>query len=190
MSWVEALIQYFREIVTFFSPIRIVRPYRRLVVFRWGHYHRTMGEGFNWCWPCKIEETESVLVSEETRNQISQSVTTTDGVAVTFSANICFKIVDPELYWCAVFDFEASVEAVSMTHLHKRARKMTWVELYSGLDELEASLKSTLTTRVKKWGAEIQSVGFTDLVAARSYRLFGDPQSKPDFEKAQSREHW
>lgn len=176
MTWIDAIISNLLAIVTYVSPIRICRSYQRLVIFRWGIPHRVGQPGLNWVWPFKIEVSEVTGVNEETRNLLSQSVTTADGTAVTFSCNLCFIVVDPTLYYTAVYNFEQSIDALSMTHLHARTRKLSWEMLRTdeALSELERSLKGTLTTKVKKWGVEMISVGFTDLVPSRAYRFFGD----------------
>ena len=179
MSWIDALVQNLLAIVEWASPLRVMRPYQRGVVFRMGSYHRTMGEGLRWMWPCKIEECEVVNVAEETKNLVSQSVTTQDGVSVTFSVNIVFRVVNAERFVCGVFDFEESVATYAMTHLAKRVREQSWTDLLAGQKALEKSLEGTLSTRVEKWGAEIVSVGFTDMVQSRQYRLFGDPARTP-----------
>lgn len=175
MSWVEALVQNLLAILAFVQPFRVMRPYQRAVVFRFGHYSRTMDEGFHWMWPCRIEEIEIVHVAEETKNLVSQSITTADGVAVTFSVNIVFRVVDAQKYVCNVHDFDESLATYAMTHLAKRVRERDWDALLTGQKELERSLEGTLSTRVEKWGAEIVSVGITDLVKSRQFRFFGDP---------------
>lgn len=177
MTWIDAIITNLKALVTLLSPVRVIRSYQRGVVFRKGIPHRVMQPGWNWCWPLMFEVVEAVGVNEETRNLLSQSVTTSDDVSATFSVNLVFIITDATKYYTEVYSFEQSIDAVAMTHLHKRARALTWAELRSDeqLTKLEASLKGTLTTRVQKWGAEIVSVGFTDMVRTRQFRLFGDP---------------
>ncbi len=177
MTWIDAIITNIKELFTLLSPVRIIRSYQRGVVFRKGIPHRVMQPGWNWMWPLKYEVMEIVGVNEETRNLLSQSVTTSDDVSVTFSVNLVFIITNAELYYTAVYSFEQSIDSVAMVHLHKRARGLTWEQLRSDehLTKLEDSLKGTLTTKIKKWGAEIVTVGFTDVVRSKSFRLFGDP---------------
>jgi regulator of protease activity HflC (stomatin/prohibitin superfamily) len=175
MSWVDAIVQNLLAILRFLSPVRVVRVYQRGVVFRFGIVVRTVAPGLRFLWPCKVEEMELVQVAEETRNLLSQTVTTADDISVTFSVNLVFRVIDPALYLCAVFNFDDSLDAFAMTHLAARAREQTWGELREGQKKLEASLKGTLTTRLDKWGAEIVSVGFTDMTKAQPFRLFGDP---------------
>ena len=175
MTWIDALVQNLLAILNYCSPIRVIRVYERGVVFRWGRLRPTLDPGFHWIVPFRIDQVEIVTVIPEARNLLTQSVTTQDGVAVTFSVNVVFAIADAALMYTEVHDFHSMLDAVAMTHLAARIRAQEWVDLLKNQPELERSLRGTLTTRVKDWGAQIVSVGITDLVRAKPLRLFGDP---------------
>ena len=175
MNWVDAIISNIKELAGFFAFFKVMRVYERGVVFRWGVPHRVLPPGFNWIVPFRIEQVEEVTVSEETMDLMVQSITTTDDVSVTFSVNIVFYVTDPILYYTKVNDFNRSAEGHARIHLAQRARALTWAELLSQQKALETSLSGTLTTRLKGWGAEVITVGFTDLTKARTFRFFSDP---------------
>ena len=177
MSWVDAIIANIRELLAFVLPFSVIKVYERGVVMRLGEPHRTQAPGFRWHWPCGVEDVVRVVVVEETMDLMPQSVTTKDDVAVTFSANLVFFVTDPVLYHTAVTDFNRSVEGYARIHLSQRARDWTWDELIVNQRKLESSLERTLSTRLAKWGAEVVSVGFTDLTRARAFRHFTDPAS-------------
>lgn len=174
MTWIEALVANVREWIDFIRPFRIPRDYERFVVFRMGLFHRVMGPGFGWMWPFGVEEAELVDIREETGNPANQSVTTKDGKTVTFGCNLVYRVVDPQKYQCEVLNFDVSLGTYAMTYLHKRVREQDSADLLMNQKDLERSLEGTLSTRLKKWGAEIVSVGFTDFVIAKQYRIFGD----------------
>lgn len=121
-----------------------------------------------------MEEVQNESIVEQVYNLPTQSITTKDDVAVTFSANIRFQISDVVLNLTQVHNFEASLEGAAMVHLAQRVRDWNWKELVENQKKLEKSLADTLTTRVKHWGVEIIDVGLTDLVKGRVYRFYGD----------------
>ena len=107
----------------------------------------------------------------------TQSVITKDGRLVCFSVNIGYRISDVVAHGCNVMDFHQSTAGLAMTHLSQRVRSMTFEELTAedALKKLETSLEGTLTTRMKRWGTEIFSVGFTTFSDARKpIRIFLD----------------
>ena len=177
MTWIDAIIANLKELLLWFAPFRIIKVYERGVVLRWGIPHRVMAPGFNLMIPFRVEHVEEVIVVEQTMDLMVQSITTTDDVSVTLSVNVVYCVTDPTLYHTAVSDFERSAEGYARIHLSQRARDKTWKELLADQKKLETSLEGTLSTRLAKWGAEVVSLGFTDLTRAKPFRMFTDPAS-------------
>ena len=175
MSWIEALVTNLKELVSFLAPFRVIQSYERGVVMRLGMPHRVMEPGFRWLWPFNIERVTEINVVEQTMDLMVQSITTSDDVSATFSVNLVYCVSDPIAHHTAVSDFERSAEAYARIHLSQRARDKTWKELLADQKKLESSLEGTLSTRLAKWGAEVVSVGFTDLTRAKPIRLFSEP---------------
>ncbi len=175
MSWIEALVTNIKELVAFLAPFRVIQSYERGVVMRLGIPHRVMEPGLNWRWPLNIERVTEINVVEQTMDLMVQSITTADDVSATFSVNLVYCVSDPIAYHTAVSDFERSAEAYARIHLSQRARDKAWKDLLADQKKLEQSLEGTLSTRLKPWGAEVVSVGFTDLTRARPIRLFSEP---------------
>jgi len=175
MSWIDALIANFKALIDFIAPFRVIKSYERGVVFRLGIPHRVMEPGWQWLWPCNIEVVNEVVVVEQTMDLMVQSITTADDISATFSVNLVYCVSDPTAHLTAVTDFERSAEAYARIHLSQRARVKTWKQLLESQRELESSLEGTLSTRLKKWGAEVVSVGFTDMTRAKPLRFFSEP---------------
>jgi regulator of protease activity HflC (stomatin/prohibitin superfamily) len=157
-------------------PFIIVRSYEMGVRWTLGRDPQACKPGFHWkMW--LYHQAEISEVQDEFIELPIQSVITQDKKLVCFSVNVGYRICDIVLHWDNVQDFTASIHGAAMTHLAERVRKSTLEELESdeGLGKLENSLKGTLTTRFKRWGAEVYSVGFTNFAeVSRQYRFFGD----------------
>lgn len=170
-------------------PIKIIHPYERGVMFTFGHAltfrqwlaikrgkEVTPGQlepGLHFFFPY-FQSITVVHVVPEVVNLPTQSLTTTDGHHISFSANIEFEVHDAFAMYCGVQDFQNSLVNLAMNHLAYRVREWSWAELLTGQKDLERSMKDTLTTRVKKWGVTILSVGITDMVETQTYRVYGD----------------
>lgn len=175
MNWLEVLITRVLELI----PWTRVKPWQRAVRTTYvpfkGVRVRVIEPGIGrhvWF----FDEYEIRDVQEDTDNLLTQSVTTKDDVAVTFSANFAYEIEDVLAAVMNVKEFSSGLRDVGMMHLAERAREMTWAELRDGQKEMEKSLRGTLTTRAKSWGVKITRVGLTDLVKARQFRHFGEIQ--------------
>lgn len=107
----------------------------------------------------------------------TQSMMTRNGVSVVFSGTIVIEITDAIAMIFEVHDFKDAVLDFAMTHLGERVHEL---DLKDGeavdLKALERSLKGTLETRLRDWGAKVHKVGFSDFVPTQhQVRLFQDP---------------
>jgi regulator of protease activity HflC (stomatin/prohibitin superfamily) len=173
MSWVQVIIEH----ITSLFPWRRVQPYQRGVrtcFVPWkGVRVSLLQPGIARCIPW-FDSVEIRDIQEDSYNLPTQSVTTKDDVAVTFSANFTFEIEDVKASIFNVREFATSLQDLAMLHLSERVRDLTWAELRDGQKKLEKSIEGTLTTRAKDWGVRIQRFGLTDMVKARQFRHFGE----------------
>ena len=171
MTW--NLVDLISNNILALLPLRIIHSFERGVKFRLGRDIAELQPGLHFFWPY-FEDIEVINVVPEVINLPTQSLTTLDGHHISFSANIEFEVHDARAMFCGVQDFQNSLMNMAMNHLAYRVRDWTWQELREGQRELERSIKDTLTTRVKKWGVTVLSVGITDLVETQTYRIFGE----------------
>ena len=124
-----------------------------------------------------LHSVDTYALVDEVVDLPVQSVITKDEKLVCFSVNIGYRIVDVVAHGCNVQDFVESTAGLAMTHLAQRVRELELKELTGdgGLKKLEGSLEKTLTTRMKRWGTEVFSVGFTNFAEVpRQMRIFLD----------------
>jgi regulator of protease activity HflC (stomatin/prohibitin superfamily) len=168
---VDALLNNLQALV----PVKVVYSYEQGVKFRRGVDIEQLEAGWHWYWPF-VEHIELVNIQEEGVDLPLQTVTTKDGVEVTFSANVFFVVKSARLAFLGVQDLDHWISRRSASHLHRKVREWEYAELVSHQKDLETSLKETLSTRLKKYGVEIVSVELTDFVRTRAYRLLQSVQ--------------
>lgn len=173
MNWLEALLSRLEQL----WPWTRIKPWQRAVrstYIPWGGVRvSVLSPGIaRHLW--FFDQIEARDVQEDSVNLATQSVTTKDDIAVTFSASFMYEIEDVQASVFNVREFSSSLQDLSLMHLSERVRSWTWVELLDRQKDLEDSLRGTLTTRAKKWGVRITKCGMTDLVKARQFRLFGE----------------
>ncbi len=157
-------------------PFVIVRSYQAGIRWTFGKNPKEMTPGAHWkIW--LLHQCDIYDLCDEVLDLPVQSIITKDDRAVCFSVNIGFRVVDVVAHGCNVQDFNESTAGIAMTHLAQRVREMNFADLTAegGLKKLEQSLENTLTTRMKRWGSEVFSVGFTNFVEVpRQMRIFLD----------------
>lgn len=156
-----------------FLPVKTVRSYQQGVKFSLGRDTATLPPGIHWYVPF-FQAVEVENTAEETIDLPTQTVTTKDGIPVTFSANVVYLTHDARRRYCGLMNFDRSIGNVARNHLARRVRRLSWDELVQRQSWLERSLARTLTTRAKRYGVEILEVGITDFTRAKPLRLYGD----------------
>jgi regulator of protease activity HflC (stomatin/prohibitin superfamily) len=176
-TFVEAILNNIMSLL----PFLVIKTYQRGVRWTLGKRPVELLPGFHWkVW--LIHEVEVFDVADEVMDLPVQSVITSDEKLVCFSVNIGFRIVDVVKHATSVQDFIDSTKGLAMTHLSKRVRAKTLKELIADLNDLEKSLEGTLTTRMKAWGTEVFSVGFTDFAEVpQQIRVFMEDGSRRAF---------
>ena len=79
-----------------FRPLRVVRDYERLVVFRLGRYAGEQGPGLVWLWPV-IDQAVKANLREDFLEIPSQTCITQDNAPIDIDFLIYWKVVDPGL---------------------------------------------------------------------------------------------
>ncbi len=178
-----SLIEWLGENIKELLPVCVVPPYAQGVrmfcgrIYDHGSGHPWTGNlspglwlRMPWVWPIEV-----VHVVPQVVNLPTQTVTTADGLALSFSANIQFEIDDATASWTKVQNVSDSVSFLCMSVLARKIRACTLQESLDGARELERSIERSLSTRLKEWGVRVTDVGLTDMVRSRALRIYGDP---------------
>lgn len=168
-TFVEAVFNNLANLI----PCKVIHSYERGVKFRGGVPKAELRQGIHWFWPF-YESIEVVNTSDEVKDLPSQSVTTKDGHAITFSANICYCVINATDNYTKVQAFDEAMQGFAMVYLARAIRAMTLTQLKSQQERLESDFTIVLRKKVKRWGAKVVWCGITDLVVSKAYRLFGD----------------
>jgi regulator of protease activity HflC (stomatin/prohibitin superfamily) len=167
---VDAILSNIAELM----PFVIVQSYEEGVRQTVGKNPKKLSPGFHWrIW--LLHQVTVLPVVDDVLMLPTQSVITKDGKLVCFKGSIGYRVRDIVKHVCNVVDFSESTTARAMQHLAKKVRDKELAELIADLTPLEKSLEGTLETKLKDWGTEVFSVGFTDFAEVPTQvRLFQD----------------
>lgn len=173
MTWIDAILNR----IGLLWPFVRVRAWERAIRFSYwpnrGVKIETLAPGF-WFAFWWFQEIDAESVVQQTQNLPTQSITTKDDVAVSFSMNFLYEVSDIQLKMTAVHDFESSLINLAMIHLAKRVRRVPWQYLRDHQATLERAVRKAIEKPTAAWGVKILEVGLTDLVKARQFRFFAD----------------
>ena len=164
-EWIKELVVALRERL---QPFEIVYEFESAVVFRFGHYNRTLDTGFHWKWPL-IEVVNSEHTAITTLALESQSVTTKDNKIVTVTGIVRYKIADVKLFIIEIADQHDVLRDTSMGAVLKKVRQMTFEDLTE--TPPEDAIASEIRRQVKPFGIKIELFTFTDIAPMKVLRI-------------------
>lgn len=97
---------------------------------------------------------------------------TTDGVPVTFSANLGYEIRDASRARTEVHDIDTTLERAARGALGGIVAGKTWNAIHTGSRDLGDEARRAVAEVASGWGVKIVRVRLTDFVRSKSYRLF------------------
>lgn len=151
-------IAFFVLVLVFaIRSVRIVRPYERAVVERWGKYNRTLGPGLNFIIP-QVEAILKVDMRETLIDVPAQEVITKDNVGVGVDAVIYFKVTDPVKVMYNVAMFEDAAVKLAQTNLRNIMGDMSLDQTLISRERINLELKQILDDATDMWGVRITRV--------------------------------
>ena len=163
----DRVIHLVTEFAYLFRIFTVIRDYERAVVLRAGKYHRTLGPGAHWVLPLAVDEVICETVTPRTTNLPKQTLETSDGVQVTLSWIVRWRVVDIRKFLLESPEHSEIMLDSTLGAVSEVVGKYTYDELHRG------RVRKVLLRRVRDnasvWGIRVQSIQLQD--RARSQLL-------------------
>ena len=136
------------------SGIRIVRPFEKGLIERFGKYKKTAQEGFQWIIPVvdrmvKVDMTENMVDVEP------QKIITNDDLNADVDAVVYFKVNDPYKAIYRAENYKKQISSLARTTLRNIIGTMTLSTANSEREKLNAQLEKELDKQTDAWGIDI-----------------------------------
>jgi regulator of protease activity HflC (stomatin/prohibitin superfamily) len=140
-----------------FRPLRIVRDYERLVVFRLGRFIGERGPGLIWLWPV-IDQAVRANLREDFLEIPSQTCITQDNAPIDIDFLIYWKVVDPGLSVLKVRDFAGASQGIATTTLRAVIGDIPLDDVLAKREQINQILRAKLDEVTERWGVKVTSV--------------------------------
>ncbi|MCX6033230.1 MAG: SPFH domain-containing protein [Chloroflexi bacterium] len=160
------LILLFLFFLAAFRPLRIVRDYERLVVFRLGRFVGERGPGLVWLWPV-IDQAVKTNLREEFLEIPSQTCITQDNAPIGIDFLIYWKVVDPGLSVLKVRDFAGASQGIATTTLRAVIGDIPLDDVLAKREQLNQILRVKLDEVTERWGVKVTGVEIREIVPPR-----------------------
>ena len=159
----ESIFGWFGDIMGwvmgFFPHLLIIRTTHKGVKFVRGSKTVVLEPGLRWYWPLTTE-VEIMAVTRQTINLKSQRLTTKDGVQVSVSVVVIYKITDILKSLVETWDY---VETIGDSAQAAVVKIITTNDYEKLISEISTRVESALTARMRsKLGLHVERAAFTD----------------------------
>ncbi len=149
-----------------FRPIRVVRDYERLVLFRLGRYVGERGPGLVWIWPV-IDQVVRTNLREDFLEIPSQTCITQDNAPIDIDFLIYWKVVDPGLSVLKVRDFAGASQGIATTTLRAVIGDIPLDDVLAKREQINQILRAKLDEVTERWGVKVTGVEIREIVPPR-----------------------
>lgn len=160
------LILFFVLVVGFIiiaNSIKIVREYKRLVVFRLGRSIGQRGPGIVFLIPM-LDQPVSVDLRELFLEIPQQTCITKDNAPISIDFLIYWKVVDPERSVIQVGNFAAASQGIATTTLRAVVGDLGLDEVLSKREQINQVLRQKLDEVTERWGVKVTTVEIREIM--------------------------
>lgn len=161
-----AVVVLFLLFLLIFRPLRVVRDYERLVVFRLGRYVGERGPGVVWLWPA-IDQAVRANLREEFLEIPSQTCITQDNAPIDIDFLIYWKVIEPGLSVLKVKDFAGATQGIATTTLRAVIGDIALDDVLARREQINQILRAKLDEVTERWGVKVTGVEIREIVPPR-----------------------
>ena len=176
------LLILFLFFLLIFRPIRVVRDYERLVLFRLGRYAGTRGPGLVWLWPI-LDQVSRVNLREDFLEIPSQTCITQDNAPIDIDFLIYWKVVDPGLSVLKVRDFAGASQGIATTTLRAVIGDIPLDDVLAKREQINHVLRAKLDEITERWGVKVTGVEIREIVPPREIQTAMNRQMAAERER-------
>ncbi len=150
-------------IIVLSNSIRIVREYKRLVVFRLGRSIGQRGPGIVFLIPI-LDQALNVDLRELFLEIPQQTCITKDNAPISIDFLIYWKVIDPDKSIIQVGNFAAASQGIATTTLRAVVGDLGLDEVLSKREQINTVLRQKLDDVTERWGVKVTTVEIREIL--------------------------
>jgi len=139
------------------SGLRTVTEYKRLIIFRFGKYKRTVGPGIIYKFPL-IEKSMEVDLRIKTLDISKQDIITKDNIPVTADTSVFYKVINPQYATIKIENFVRAVFNYTQGALRDVIGGMALDEILTQREKISQEIRKVVDEETREWGIEISQI--------------------------------
>jgi len=162
--------------------LKTVTEYRRLVVFRFGRYKRTVGPGIIFLVPV-IEKGISIDLRIKTLDIARQEIITKDNIPITIDTSVFYRVINPEYATTKIENFMRAVLNYTQGALRDVIGNMELDEVLTQREKISKEIRKVVDEETREWGIEITQIKIQQIELPENMKRAMAVQAEKEREK-------
>jgi regulator of protease activity HflC (stomatin/prohibitin superfamily) len=166
--------------------LKRVKQTQKIIVERFGGYHRTLGVGIHLIIPGVEQISKIVSLKEQIKDFDPQAVITKDNVTMQIDTVVFFSVTDPKLFTYGTENPIIAIENLSATTLRNIIGDLDLDETLTSRDLINTKMRIILDEATDAWGIKVHRVEVKNIIPPKDIRESMEKQMRAEREKRQT----
>ena len=171
-------------LIFFLTGLKSVTEYRRLIVFRFGRYKRTVGPGIVFIWP--FEKSEGIDLRIKTADIAKQDIITKDNIPLTVDTSVFYKVVNPEYAITKIENVIRAIYNYVQGALRDVIGGMELDEILTQRERISQEIRNVVDEETRDWGIQITQIKVQQIELPENMKRAMAVQAEKEREKRAS----
>lgn len=164
------------------SGFKTATEYKRLIIFRFGKYKRTIGPGIVYIIPL-MEKSVEIDIRIKTLDIAKQDIITKDNIPVTADTSVFYKVVNPEYATIKIENYVRAVFNYTQGALRDVIGGMELDEVLTLRDKISQEIRKVVDEDTREWGIEITQIKIQQIELPENMKRAMAVQAEKEREK-------
>jgi regulator of protease activity HflC (stomatin/prohibitin superfamily) len=149
-------------VLLYWSGVKVVREYQRLVVFRLGRSLGAKGPGIVYLIPV-VDRAVWADLREDYLEIPAQTCITKDNAPISIDFLIYYKVVDPSLSVIQVGNFKGAAQGIATTTLRAVIGDISLDDVLAKREQINQVMQAKLDEVTERWGVKVTTVEIKEI---------------------------
>jgi regulator of protease activity HflC (stomatin/prohibitin superfamily) len=169
-------------IILLATSLKTVTEYRRLIVFRFGKYKRTIGPGIIFLIP-GIEKGIRIDLRIKTLDISRQEIITKDNIPITIDTSVFYKVINPEYATTKIENYMRAVLNYTQGALRDVIGNMELDEVLTQREKISREIRKVVDEETRDWGIQITQIKIQQIELPQNMKRAMAVQAEKEREK-------
>ena len=175
-------ILLFIVFIWFLTGFKTATEYKRLIIFRFGKYKRTIGPGIIYVIPL-IEKSIEVDIRIKTLDISKQDIITRDNIPVTADTSVFYKVINPEYATTKIENPTRAVFNYTQGALRDVIGGMELDEVLTQREKISLEIRNVVDEETREWGIQITQIKIQQIELPENMKRAMAVQAEKEREK-------